>query len=153
MTSAQEKYLSSLRGSAELVRSMPGGGAFSNADLLRTLSEERRDSKKEWYAMYESKLKGLVRGIKGTDKRLLLRAKIIGAWLSVHSTTVSGTILSATEFRDCLCARYNVSHLNLQSHCDMRGTASGAMHTLSCSIGGLVIARHNEIHDELFYLS
>ena len=27
------------------------------------------------------------------------------------------------------------------------------MHTLSCSIGGLVIPRHNEIHEKLLYLS
>ena len=43
LTLAQEKYLSSQRGSTELVWSVTGGGAFSNADHLQTLSEERRD--------------------------------------------------------------------------------------------------------------
>ena len=38
--SAQEKYLSSQRGSAELVRAVTGGGAFSNTNHLRTLSEK-----------------------------------------------------------------------------------------------------------------
>ena len=52
-----------------------------------------------------------------------------------------------------LCARYNVSPVNLQSHCDGCGTAFGVTHTLSCSIGGLAIACHNEIRDGLLYLS
>ena len=88
LTSAQEKYLISQRGSAELVRSVIKGGALSNANHLRTLSVERRDGKKYRDAAYKSKLKGLVSNLKGTYKRLLLRAKITGAWLSVRGTTV-----------------------------------------------------------------
>ena len=72
------------------------GGAFSNADHLRTLGEERRDGKKDRDASYKIKLKGLVRDLKGTDKCLILHAKITGTWLSVRGTTVSGTVLSAT---------------------------------------------------------
>ena len=100
MTSAQEKYLSYTLGSTELVQAVTGGGSFSNANRLRNLSEERRDRKKDRDVAHKSILKGLVLTIKGTDKRLLLRAKIIGACLSVCGTTVSGTVLSATEFRD-----------------------------------------------------
>ena len=47
LTSAQEKYLISQRGSAELVRVVTGGGAFSDADHLWTLGEERHDRKKD----------------------------------------------------------------------------------------------------------
>ena len=75
------------------------------------------------------------------------------AWLSVRGTTVSGIVLSATEFWDFLCACYNVSPVNLQSNCDGCGRAFGWAHALRYSIGGLVIARHNEIHDKLLYLS
>ena len=46
VTSEQDKYLSSQRGSAELIWAMTGGGAFSNDDHLRTLGEERREGKK-----------------------------------------------------------------------------------------------------------
>ena len=122
---------------------MTGGGAFSNADYLRTLSEERRYRKKDQDVAYESRLKGLVRDLKGNDKHLLLRANSTGTWLSLHSTTVSGTVLSATEFRDFLCARYNVAPVNLQSHCDGCVTEFGVTHALSCIIGGPVIARQN----------
>ena len=82
----------------ELVRGVLGGGAFSDADHIQTLSEERRDGKKDRGAAYKSKFKGLVSDLTGTDKCLLLRAKITGAWLSVLCNTVSGTVLSATEF-------------------------------------------------------
>ena len=73
-----------------------GGGEFFNANHLRMLGEERRDINKSREAAHETKIKGLVHNLKGTDRRLILRAKITGAWLSVRGTTVSVTVLSAT---------------------------------------------------------
>ena len=52
-----------------------------------------------------------------------------------------------------LFARYNVSTVNIQSHCDGCVTAFGVTHKFSCSTGGLIIACHNKIRDKLFYLS
>ena len=83
----------------------------------------------------------------------ILHYKTIGSFLTVRGTIVSSTILSATEFQDFLCARYKISLLNLQKHCDGCGTAFGATHTLICSIEDLVIAHYKEIRDELLYLS
>ena len=135
-----------------MVRAVTGGGAFSNADHLWTISEEQRDGKKDRDVAHKYRLKGLVRGLKFTDKHLLLRAKITGVWLNVCGTTVSGTVLSATVCRDFLCVCYNVSPVNFQSHCDECGTVFGVTHTHGCSIGSLVIAHHNKIRDELLYL-
>ena len=56
-----------------------GRGAFSNADHLWTLIEERRDRKKDRDTVYEYRLKGLISDLQGTNKRLLLRAKSTGA--------------------------------------------------------------------------
>ena len=134
VTSSQENYLISTRGSKELVRAVTGGGGFSNADHLRTLSEEQCDRKEARDVAYESRLKILVRNLLGNDKPLLLHTKITGAWRSVHGTTVLGTVRSATEFLDFLCACYNLSPINLQSHCDRCGTEFGLTHTLRCSI-------------------
>ena len=75
-------------------------GEFSNADHLRTLSEEQRDGKKSWDVAYKSRLKGLVSDLKGTDKRLILRTKSTGTCMSICATTVSGTVLSATDIWD-----------------------------------------------------
>ena len=74
LTSAQEKYLISQRGSVELVWAVTGGGAFYNADHVQTLSEERHDGKKYRDAAYETKLKVLVSNLKVTDKTLLIHA-------------------------------------------------------------------------------
>ena len=153
VTSVKEKFLSSQRGSRELIRPAMGGREFSNANHLLALGEERRDGQKDQDDANETKTKGLVRDLKVIDRRQILQAKNTGAWMSVRSTTVSGTVFSATEFRYFLCARYNVSPLNLQSHCGRCGTAFGVMHTLSCSIGGLFIACHNEIRDKILYLA
>ena len=79
---------------------MTEGGASSNSDHLWNLSEERRGGKKDRDVAHESIIKDLVNNLIGTDKRLLLRSKSTGAWMSVRDTTVSGTVLSATEFRD-----------------------------------------------------
>ena len=62
-----------------MVQAVTGGGEFSNADYLRTLSEELCDGKKYRDTAYKTKTKGLVSDPKGTDKRLLLRAKSTGA--------------------------------------------------------------------------
>ena len=71
----------------------------------------------------------------------------------VRGTTFSGTVFSATEFWDFLCARYNVYPLKIQSHCNGCGTVFGVTHALRCSTGGLIIAHHNKIREKLFYLS
>ena len=78
---------------------MTGGGELSNADQLWTISEEKRDEKEARDVAYKSILKGLASNIKGTKKRLIIHDKSTGSWMSVRSTTVSGTVLSDPEFR------------------------------------------------------
>ena len=75
---------------------MTGGGEFSNTNHLQTLGEEMCDGQKDREVANKTKLKGLVRDLKGTNKRLILQAKNTGAWLSVSVTTVLGTVISAT---------------------------------------------------------
>ena len=58
-----------------MVLALTGGGEFSNADHICTLSEERSDRNKDRDAAYKTKLNGLVSDLKVTDKRLILRAK------------------------------------------------------------------------------
>ena len=47
VTPVKENYLSYQKGRVELIRYVPGGGTFSNADQLRTLGEEMRDGQKD----------------------------------------------------------------------------------------------------------
>ena len=153
VTSLKEKHLSSQRVITELIRAMMGRRAFFNDNQILTLGEERRDGKKYQEVANKTKLKGLVRDLNGTDRRLILRAKITGAWTSIRGTTVSGTVFSATEFWDFLCKRYNVSPLILQSHYDGCVTVFGVAYALRCNTDSLVIVRHKEIRDKILYLS
>ena len=113
------------------------------------LRKERPNGQKNQEYKNDATLKGLVRYIIVTNRRLILRAKTTGAWLNVQVTTVTGTVFTDKEFRNFLCVRYNVTPPNLQRNCDGGGTALNVSHTLSCSKGGLVIARHNEVRGEL----
>ena len=60
VASSKEKYPSSQWGNAELVQAMMRGGAFSNADHLLVIGEERRDGQKDPDDVNETKPKGLV---------------------------------------------------------------------------------------------
>ena len=82
----------------ELIRAVNGRGVFSNANHLQSLLEEICDRQKDREVANKTKLQGLVQDLKGTKRRLIIRTESIGAWMSVRSTTVSGTVLSATEF-------------------------------------------------------
>ena len=76
-----------------------GGGAgraFSNANHLLVLSEERRYRHKNRDEANGATLKSLVGYFVGTNRRLLLGAKNECAWRNVRSTIVTVTLLSAT---------------------------------------------------------
>jgi len=64
---------------------------------------------------------------------------------------VGGTILSSTESRDSLMLRYACAPSILPTSCDGCGEFKkfDVNHTLDCTKGGLVTARHDESRDEL----
>ena len=93
--------ISKYNGGQEIRTGNPESSDFRSGEVIKLHTRERRtdtgrDRKESQDVAYESRLKGLVSNLKGTDKRLLLCAKITGAWLSICGTTVSGTVLSAT---------------------------------------------------------
>ena len=64
----------------------------------------------------DTKLKGRVKDLEALDRRLILCAKNTGSWLTVHRSTVTGTVLAAAQFRFFLCAHYDVNTPNLQKN-------------------------------------
>ena len=121
MRSEKENELSSQWESAEIIWAVTGVGAFSNADHLLALMEERRDRQENQDVANNATLHDLVGDLLGTNWNLILWAKNTGSWMSVLSTTLSGTVFLATEFCDLLCTSYNVTPFNLHSHCDICG--------------------------------
>ena len=66
---------------------------------------------------------------------------------------MNGSILSDLEFRDGLPLRYVMPLQNLPTHCDGCNAKCNIDHALNCKKGGLVLARHNEVKDELGFLA
>ena len=79
--------------------------------------------------------------------RRLQRAEKTGAWITVLTSTVSGTDLGAQEWRNALFLRYGLEPPDLFKYyagCQAKFSIS---HALDCKEGGLVTARHNELCD------
>jgi hypothetical protein len=81
--------------------------------------------------------------------RTVQRGCDTGAWLSVLPSPMAGTELSADEFCYSLSICYGRNPTGLQPTCDGYYAMFSACHAFSCTRGGLVIIRHNEIRDEL----
>ena len=153
VSSSNKKYLSLLCASSELIGAVTRASECSTSNHPLSLREERRDRKKIWDDFNNVKLKGLVQYLKAPDRHLILCSKKTVSWLTVRGTTVIDAALAATEFCDFLCAPYDVTPPNLQQKYNIFYNSFSVHHGLNCSRVGLIIARHNEVHDEILYLS
>ena len=77
----------------------------------------------------------------------------MGAWMSVHGTTDTVTVLAATEVRYFLCYHYKVNPPNLQKQCDGCMQTFLVCHALSCPHIVIVIARYYDIRDNIIHLT
>ena len=68
------------------------------------------------------------------------------SWLSARPIEEHDFALHKGAFRDAVALRYGWEPANLPSHC-APGVSFDSCHALTCSKGGLTIARHNEIRD------
>ena len=66
------------------------------------LGEEKSEGQKKHYDVNDTKLKGLVRDLDGTDRCLILCANSIGACLNLQGNMETGIVLAVTEFCDFL---------------------------------------------------
>ena len=65
---------------------------------------------------------------------------------------VTGTVLSAMEFFDLLYARYNFTSLAFIKYYDCSQSFS-VLDELICIHGGIVVAHHIDVHDDILYLA
>ena len=65
----------------------------------------------------------------------------------VQPSTVNGMELGAQEWRDSAFLRYGLESPDLPKYCDGCNAWFSICHALDCKRGGLVKARHNELHD------
>ena len=64
--------------------------------------------------MNDVKLEGIVKNLNILERCIFFRANHMGSWLRVWDNMVTGTVLSAMEFCNFLCAHYNITPLNLK---------------------------------------
>ena len=126
---------------------------FSTVSHRSTVSAVRSELRTRNRERHNSTLQSIVRDMSHSKQRTILRGGNTGQWLSVTPTLISGTLLSAQEFRDSLHLRYAHTPPGLPSLCDGCGSSFSVSHGLECKKGGLVLLRHNEIRDELASLA
>ena len=136
-----------------LIGAVLGKRDFSTSDRLWVLKEERRDGKKDWYYANDLKLRGILNDQDSFNKCLFLLSNHTVSWLRVQITTVIGTVPVETEFRDFLCACYNVNPLNLKIKYEIFLKNVSVRHMLSCSNECIVITCLNEISDKIIHLA
>ena len=90
--------------------------------------------------------------VKGEISSTLQRVMDLGTekgastWLTALPLQEQGFTLNKQEFQDALCLRYGWQLKNLPSHC-VCGSVFSVDHAMTCSLGGLIIIRHNDICD------
>ena len=66
-----------------------------------------------------------------------------GVWLTAIPHHLNGTELSWEEFRDKFCLRYGLMPQDIPTTCYGCGKNFLIDHFISCSRGGLILARHD----------
>ena len=67
----------------------------------------------------------------------------------MQPSTVNGTYLGTQEWRDVLFLRYGFEPPDLPTYCDRCQANFLISHALDCEKGGLITARHNNLHDRV----
>ena len=100
-----------------------------------------------------TRLEELCAGVPPEQERKLRRGTLTGQFLTVMPSEVSGTTLSAEEFRVGILLRLGMTPKGLPSLCDGCGAPFTVEHAHRCKKGGLVTSRHNEIRDTHIHLN
>ena len=70
------------------------------------------------------------------------------SWLTALPLVNHGFFLTKSEFRDAVCLRYGWTPARMPGNCAC-GQSFSVEHALSCTRGGYVAVRHNEIRDAI----
>ena len=112
MTAAKDKYkVCYVQSTRWLVKSR-ASRRFKPLIPFRRLKGRDMTGKNDRDVTNDSKLRGIVRNQGASKKRLLLRAKHMGACMSVRGTKVTGTLLYTTKFNDFYVIVITLTPLN-----------------------------------------
>jgi hypothetical protein len=149
ITTATEYYEASTLVCSHLIEAIRGRVPFQHADHLSVRRATIQQLRSREKTKHDQELATLLADIRCHTHRHIETGKETGAWLLVLPSTISGTELSAQEFRDKLLICYAHQPLDLPETYDGCGHTNSVGHVLDCKTGGLIIQRHNEIANEL----
>ena len=102
------------RASYDLIGAVTDKREFLTAYHIQLVEEKWRDGKKYRDDANDKKLREIVSDQGAFDKFLFPRAKHMGSWLIVWGTTVIGTVLAATQYRNFYVHVITLTPPNLQ---------------------------------------
>ena len=117
VTSSNDKYLSLICTSRDLIGSLAGESEFSTTYNLQAVKEERCGGKKS-SDVNDIKLEVIFNHIPTLERSLFIHAKDMGSCLTVWGTTVTGKLLAVTEFCGFFFTRSDVTPPNFQKQYD-----------------------------------
>ena len=110
-------------------------------------------TKKNWDTANDAKTKGIVSSQGAFEKRLFLCTKQTGAWMSVWGTTVTGISSATTKVCNFNMLIKTLDPPKIQNKCNCCMQTLWLCHMLIFPNGGLDIARHNKICDNIIHLT
>jgi hypothetical protein len=147
--SDDENFRASKVTNSHIMQVMRGKEIFSLQNHRATTSKVKEEIKKQKEAVHKSALAAILNPLPVSLSRAIMRGAETGTWLTVLPLIIAGTELSLDEFCDSLHIRYCCTPAGLQPTCDGCGASSNTRHDFSFAKGGLVISRHNKLHDKL----
>jgi hypothetical protein len=126
---------------------MRGQDTFSLQDHPATTSKVKAEIKKQKEAVHKTALAGMLKLPPMSLPCTLMRGSDTRARRTVLPSTIAGTELSSYEFCDSIHIQYGHTPAGLQPTCDGCGASFNNHHALSCAKCGLVILRHNNLHE------
>jgi hypothetical protein len=152
------QYAASLAASVHLVRALrpprPSFDRNTHIDVVKVATAAHRLKVK---SAHDNTLGALLgEGEDALPNPLAKRVATVhgtGHWLTASPSTPQGDLLTNDEFRVGICVRFGLRPPFLQDMCDGCGAATDLHHALTCTVGGLVIARHGLVLDVLMELA
>ena len=148
----EQCYSSSKDSTALLQESLLAGSDFCIASYTADASRSRRQAKAARQRAQDETITSLLAAAGPAATRRMQRSRATGAWLTAMPDTLNGTELSTDEFRDGLRLCYGLVPISLPPRCDGCGERFTVHHAMSCSKGGLILLRHNDVAAEWAHL-
>jgi len=147
-STGQEGYDASVTMTEALARSLLQLQPLDATEHSNAAREATRLAHASRTAAHTSAMAALQSEADPTDARRIGRAAETGAWLTAMPDSLNGTDLTREGFRDSLRLRHGLLPSHLPDRCDACKARFTVGHALTCTHGGLILQRHEDVAGE-----